>query len=243
MYRVLLIRPENGGLTKSEEAVILRLLTDSGFTVKVAPLGGIAEGEEAICAGFDGKPPHLLVVDLTAPASVAVGVLPLRHVQRIQKEAWGNDAPLLPLIALLSAAHFRGREWFAFADDFLGPPHAPDELISRLRLLLFRRQFTGERDALKFGTVTLLLAEGRAIVKGGKPIPFTPKEYELLRFLLSHPGRFFSRERLLDFVWGVDYTGGPRTVDIHIRRLRAKLPASEAESLENRRGIGYGIRS
>ena len=243
MYRVLLIRPEQSGNTNSDEVALLRLLTDAGLTIKTAPLGGIADGQELVCHAFEGKPPHVLVVDLTAPASVAVGVLPLRHLQRIQREAWGETAELLPTIVLLTQKHTHTREWFAFADDFLLPPHAPDELVVRVRLLLFRRQHIGERDILRFNDVTLFLSEGRATGAGNRILPLTPREYDLLRFLLTHRGRYFSRERLLGFVWGVDYEGGERTVDIHIRRLRMKLSPQTAELLENRRGIGYGFNT
>jgi DNA-binding response OmpR family regulator len=239
MYRVLLIRPE-AGAGSDDEVALLRLLTDNGLTVKVAPLGGIADGAETLCYAFDGRPPQLLVADLSAPRTVITGVLPLRHIRRIQQEPWGETADPLPLIALLAPAHLNTREWHPFVDDFLLPPHSPEELATRLRYLLFRRQKIEERDALRFEGVTLRLNEHRAVV-GTEPIPLTPREYELLRFLLTHRGRFFSRERLLDFVWGVDYDGGQRTVDIHIRRLRAKLPPDAAAFLENSRGVGYGF--
>jgi two-component system alkaline phosphatase synthesis response regulator PhoP len=74
-------------------------------------------------------------------------------------------------------------------------------------------------------------------------LPLTPREYELLQFLLTHRGRLFSRERLLDLVWGVDFEGGARTVDIHIRSLRAKLPPDAARLLTTQRGIGYGFQT
>jgi DNA-binding response OmpR family regulator len=243
MYRILLIRPERDGLSKADESALLRLLIDAGLTVKVAPLGGVGDGVETLCFAFDGRPPHLLVVDLSSPASVTVGALPLRHIQRIQKESWGDETENLPLIALLAPAHLNSREWFAFTDDFLLPPHAPDELIARIRLLLFRRQHIGERDVMRFQDLTLYLSEGKAVGPNGRAVLLTPKEYALVHFLLTHRGRFFSRERLIDFVWGVDFEGGLRTVDIHIRRLRMKLPPGVADRLENRRGIGYGFIS
>ena len=74
-------------------------------------------------------------------------------------------------------------------------------------------------------------------------LPLTPREYDLLRFLSLYRGKFFARDRLLDMVWGVDFEGGERTVDIHVRRLRAKMPSQAAHLLETRRGIGYGLRS
>ncbi|MDX1931049.1 MAG: response regulator transcription factor [Capsulimonadales bacterium] len=241
MYRVLLIRPERDGLSKADESVLLRLLTDAGFTLRTTPLGEVGEGTESLCFAFDGRPPHLLLVDLTAPASVPIGSLPLRHIQRLQREAWGEEAEPLPLIALMTSGHLGNREWFSFIDDFLMPPHAPDELVARIRFLLFRRQHIAERDVVRYQDLTLFISEAKAVGSDGTPIPLTPKEYALLRFLVTHRGRFYSRERLIDFVWGADFEGGPRTIDIHIRRLRMKLPPTVTERLENRRGVGYGF--
>ena len=91
--------------------------------------------------------------------------------------------------------------------------------------------------------MTLELSAGCARDAAGLLLPLTPREYELLRFLALHRGKFFARDRLLDLVWGVGFEGGERTVDIHIRRLRAKMPPLAAALLETRRGLGYGLRS
>ena len=91
------------------------------------------------------------------------------------------------------------------------------------------------------GGIRLSLAAGRAYSLDGRALPLTPREYELLRFLAEHRGRSFTREQLLLWVWGSGYDGGERTVDIHIRRLRTKLPAETAERLETRRGTGYRL--
>lgn len=81
----------------------------------------------------------------------------------------------------------------------------------------------------------------RALNAQMQALPLTPREYDLLAFLVTHRGKFFGREQLLVLVWGIQFEGGERTVDIHIRRLRAKLPMGCADRLQTRRGTGYGI--
>src|SRR5262245_35371125 len=114
MQRILLIVPERDGLSPADRSVLLKVLNDNGYAARSSPLGGLSEGADTICNAFSGRPPHLLVVDLTAPASVAAGTLPLRHIQRIQREAWGEDTPFLPVIALLTPDFLTLRELPAF---------------------------------------------------------------------------------------------------------------------------------
>jgi DNA-binding response OmpR family regulator len=134
------------------------------------------------------------------------------------------------------------RDLPAFLDDFLAPPYDPVEALARLRLLLFRRRHVEGGDQVRYHDLTLDLATGRAYAAGStQEIALTPREWELLRFLVTNQGRRYGRERLVDLVWGVHYEGGPRTVDIHIRRLRAKLPPEAGQRLETLRGIGYGF--
>ena len=146
----------------------------------------------------------------------------------------------VPVIALLSAKNSAARDWYALCDEFLCPPHDPIELLSRARHVLFRRRQVETGDVLRFADVTLHLSSATAKAED-VTLSLTPREWELLRFLLTHRGKWFAREQLVDFVWGVDYDGGARTVDIHIRRLRAKLPPQASAALLNRRGLGYGF--
>ena len=122
MYRVLLIGPEQNGLNPHDQAALLRLLNDNGLNAIAAPLGGLSDGGETLCYAFGGRPPHLLVVDLTALGSVAAGTLPLRHIQRIQRETWGEGGELLPLIALLAPGHLSHTDLPAYIDDFCCHP-------------------------------------------------------------------------------------------------------------------------
>lgn len=228
-------------MNETDRQALEQILNANGYTVAVAPLGGLADGPDSLCYAFSGRPPQILVVDLTAPATVRAGTLPLRHIQRIQKETWGEDSDTLPLIAFLSEAHLTQRDWLAFVDDFLVCSPTPDELLARIRLLMFRRQHVENSGIITLHDLTLDMVSCRATDAASQPLPLTPREFDLLRFLLTHRGKLFSRERLLDLVWGIDYEGGARTVDIHIRRLRAKLPPRAATCLETRRGVGYGF--
>lgn len=122
--------------------------------------------------------------------------------------------------------------------DFVvhGAGHA--ECAARVRLLLSDTESQGRSDLISVDNMTINLATYQVTV-GGKPIDFTYLEYALLSFLVRHPGHTFSRDALLQHVWGFDYYGGSRTVDVHVRRIRAKLGPDLAQRLETVRGVGY----
>lgn len=116
---------------------------------------------------------------------------------------------------------------------------APDEEMKlRCRRLLWPGEATADADFVHVGSMTINLATYQVKI-AGEPIDLTFMEYALLSFLATHPGRIYSREVLLSQVWGFDYYGGSRTVDVHVRRLRAKLGPEMAQHLETVRGAGY----
>lgn len=231
MVRILFVTPDPEGIHCLGEA-----LERTGMQSLIAHSDSTTDALNRACSGMY---PDLVVADVRQSCDA----LPLRALRRRLSEAWDQGANTAPLVlALLGARQTAARDWFPLADDFLAPPHAPEELVARIRLLLFRRRQVDIGDSLRFLDVTLDLQGGTARHgASGDTVSLTPREWELLRFLLTHRGKLHSRERLLDFVWGVDYSGGPRTVDIHVRRLRAKLPPAAAAALENRRGLGYGF--
>ena len=186
---------------------------------------------------FAGRPPDLLLADL----SQAADYLPLICLRRLLVQCWGEEMPRLPCLALFEPRHLQLPDWPTQIDDFLLPPYAPAEALARLALLLFRHRYVRDASMVSFTGVTLDLAENLVRDTEGNALPLTPREFELLRFLVTHQGKFFGRDRLLDLVWGVDYEGGERTVDIHVRRLRAKLPPESSALLQTRRGGGYGL--
>jgi DNA-binding response OmpR family regulator len=125
-------------------------------------------------------------------------------------------------------------------DDFIVLPYVPAELYARIRALEWRRSEFLTEERLKIGSLVIDRA-GHQVAVDGRRVTLTAKEFALLAFLAANRGRVFSREALLGRVWGARYDGGARTVDIHVRRLRAKL--GYALPLETVRGAGYKLRT
>lgn len=238
MQNILIVVPSSPSGPTSALAETLR---SAGYGVVRRVLDdGDADAVETLCALFAGRPPDLLVCDLSA----ARDCLPLRHLRALLRQTWGDDFRLPPILSLMNAAHLTQQDWPAYTDDFLLAPYAPSELTARVTLLLFQQRHVRTDETLHFADVVVDLATGAARAHGDTEVlPLTPREYDLLRFLVTHRGKFFARDRLLDLVWGVGFEGGERTVDIHVRRLRVKLPPGVAGRLETRRGIGYGLRT
>lgn len=127
-------------------------------------------------------------------------------------------------------------------DDFLVLPAEPAELARRVERILWHRHGIDSENFVSVGTLQLDLSNYRVTVSG-EPVVMTFKEYELLRFLAMNAGRVFTREQLLNRVWGYDYFGGARTVDVHIRRIRAKIEIHGHEFIETVRNVGYRLVS
>jgi DNA-binding response OmpR family regulator len=123
-------------------------------------------------------------------------------------------------------------------DDFCLHPFQPKELDTRLKHLFWRTGRGTRPDLIEYGPLLLNLETYQAAV-GGSPLDLTYMEYELLKFLASHPGKVFTREVLLNRVWGYEYYGGARTVDVHVRRLRAKLGDEHVSLIQTVRSVGY----
>jgi len=130
------------------------------------------------------------------------------------------------------------------ADDYVTKPFGARELVARVKAVLRRARGYGEPDTvLRRGELTVD-GEGRRALLAGEPLELTPKEFDLLYLLASRPGRVFSREELLRDVWGYDYAGSTRTVDVHVQRLRRKLGDSPAAPrfIETVHGLGYRFK-
>jgi DNA-binding response OmpR family regulator len=125
-------------------------------------------------------------------------------------------------------------------DDFCLTPFQPRELEVRLTHLLWRAGRASRPELIEHGPLVLNVETYQAAI-GGRPLDLTYMEYELLKFLAGHPGKVFTREVLLSRVWGYEYYGGARTVDVHIRRLRAKLGEEHANLIQTVRSVGYSF--
>ncbi len=150
-----------------------------------------------------------------------------------------RDLPLEPLLLVVHEQQLADLELREdLFDDFVVTPFRPGELEARLKHL-FWRTGTGTRpELIEYGPLLLNLETYQAGI-GGRPLDLTYMEYELLKFLATHPGKVFTRETLLSRVWGYEYYGGARTVDVHIRRLRAKLGEEHAGLIQTVRSVGY----
>ncbi|MBH5320285.1 response regulator transcription factor [Paenibacillus sp. GSMTC-2017] len=127
------------------------------------------------------------------------------------------------------------------ADDYITKPFDMLELLARLKSLLRRMQSAGEtqqQDEIRLGEIVLHVSKRTAFADDMK-LDLTPKEFDLLALLVSRPDRVYTREQLLDLVWGMDYAGGTRTVDIHVQRVRKKLGPTISETIQTVHGIGY----
>ncbi len=127
-------------------------------------------------------------------------------------------------------------------DDFILSPPVPEELVLRARRLIRRRAAPDDEDVVSAGDLVINKANFEVAV-GGRRVSLRYKEYELLLLMASNPGRVFPRETLLNRIWGYDYLGGTRTVDVHIRRLRSKIEDAEHTFIETVWQVGYRFRS
>src|SRR6476619_4138544 len=211
--------------------LVARYLDKAGFTTERT-----GSGRDALAA-IVARPPDLLVLDLMLP-----------HVDGLEvcRAVRANDASAaLPIIMLTARAdeseRIVGLE--LGADDYLAKPFSPNELVARVRALLRRAQ-RGEGPALPTKTLAYgpiaLDTERHIVLLSGRDVTLTAKEFLLLQYLLQHRGRVLSRDVLLTDVWGYRYTGGTRTVDVHVRRLREKLPVL-TDSLVTVKQFGYKL--
>lgn len=200
-------------------------LEKAGF--RVAAFG---DGEEGLEQLFASRP-DAVVLDLMLPGRNGLEIL-----REVRAEPATVDVPVIVLTA-------RGAEMDKLlgfdhgADDYLTKPFSPRELIARVRALLRRSRPASGEHVLERGPLRIEPSSREAMV-GGERLVLTPREFDLLVFLARHPGRVVSRDELLRKVWGYDYLGETRTVDVHVRRLRQKL-GEHHTFIETVTGSGY----
>jgi phosphate regulon transcriptional regulator PhoB len=194
----------------------------------------ISDGQKAL-ERIRRQPPDLLVLDLMLP-----GMDGLELCRILRSEPATKRLPIIMLTARAEETDkIVGLEMGA--DDYLTKPFSPKELMARIRAVFRRNQPPEEAKAvLNYGKITLD-GERHLVSVSKKEVELTAKEFGLLEYLLKRPGRVLSREQILNAVWGQDYYGGNRTVDVHIRHLRKKIPLLDAAILTVK-SFGYKLK-
>jgi DNA-binding response OmpR family regulator len=192
-----------------------------------------ASGVEALNAARQ-QPPDTIVLDLMLP-----GMDGLEVCRALRGDAATAAIPIIMLTARAEETdRIVGLE--LGADDYLAKPFSPNELVARVKALLRRAQRAPTSESqLKFGSIVMDLSR-HTVADAGRDVKLTAKEFMLLQYLMQHRGRVLSRDLLLGDVWGYRYTGGTRTVDVHVRRLREKLPVL-VDALVTIKQFGYKL--
>ncbi len=220
-------------LVVEDEAPLVTMLRynleKQGFRVEEA-----ADGQEALTRIAEVKP-DLILLDWMLPAMSGIEVC-----RQIRRKPGTRDLPVIMVTARAEDAA-AGRGLNTGADDYITKPFQMDTLLARIRALLRRAGATPAKGTLKFHDIVMDLAAWR-VQRQGRSIHLGPTEFRLLEFFMQHPGRVFSREELLDAVWGPDIPVEPRPVDVHIRRLRKALDGpGEIDVIRTVRAAGYAL--
>jgi two-component system, OmpR family, alkaline phosphatase synthesis response regulator PhoP len=216
---VLLVEDE-----ESLASLVEAYLAQEGFSV-----ASVRSGEEAL-ARIEREPVRLVVLDLNLPDMDGLDVC-----KRIRAR---SSVPVVMLTARDEESD-RLAGLGAGADDYIGKPFSPKELVARMKAVLRRAEPGGspaDDQPIALGDVVVHRA-GREVTVAGDPVALRPKEFELLAYLIQNRGAVFSRDTLLERVWGYDYAGGTRTVDVHVAQLRRKL--ARPDLIRTVRGAGY----
>ncbi len=220
-------------LVVDDEADLLTLvrynLERAGFEV-----GEAVDGEEAM-AMIAERRPDLVLLDWMLPQFSGIEVC-----RRVRRSAHTQNLPIIMLTARGEESdRVRGLDYGA--DDYIVKPFSPSELVARVRAVLRRLRPAFEAEILQFSDVTMDLAEFR-VTRSGDSVRLAPTEFRLLRHFMEHPGRVFTREQLLNAVWGREVYLEPRTVDVHVRRLRRTLNAGGRQDIiRTVRAAGYAM--
>lgn len=220
-------------LIVEDEAALVELLRynleKEGYRVTVA-----ADGEDGLSAVEESKP-DLVILDWMLPL-----VSGLEVCRQLRRKPATRALPIIMLTARSEETdRVRGLE--IGADDYITKPFSPSELMARVRAVLRRAQPSAATDVLSYGGLVMDLAAHR-VLRNGRHVHLGPTEFRLLKYLMERPGRVYSREQLLDAVWGQDIYVELRTVDVHIRRLRKAINGpADPDLIRTVRSAGYAL--
>jgi DNA-binding response OmpR family regulator len=209
--------------------LVVRYLDKAGYSTT-----RVSSGRDALDS-VRTKPPDLMVLDLMLPHVDGLEVCRLLRAN--------DKTAVIPIIMLTARAEESERivGLEIGADDYLAKPFSPNELVARVKALLRRahRATPEPGRPLTYGDI-VVDTEKHTVALEGRDVTLTAKEFLLLEYLMRHRGRVLSRDHLLEHVWGYRYTGGTRTVDVHVRRLREKLPVL-TDALATVKQFGYKL--
>ncbi|MFT8245728.1 phosphate regulon transcriptional regulator PhoB [Roseomonas sp. BN140053] len=228
---------ESGGrptiLVVEDEAPLLTLLRYNlerqGFRVEEA-----ADGQEALLRVAEGRP-DLVLLDWMLPALSGLEVC-----RQLRRRPNTRDLPII-MVTARTEDQDAVRALDTGADDYIAKPFAIDALLARIRALLRRTGAGPVRGVLSWRDLAMD-QDAHRVTRNGRALHLGPTEYRMLEFLMQHPGRVFSREQVLDAVWGRDIHVEPRTVDVHVRRLRKAVNGpGEEDIIRTVRSAGYAL--
>jgi len=222
MLRLLMIARETEAL-----AGLRAQMAGSGFACAIVPHG------QELAEEISTYRPDLVLLEID-------GSLPAAEMQAIVRGL--KEERHLPVIALLPQDRLGSLNGNLDIDDFITSPGDGRELALRAKRLLSQARNIEGGELVQCDGLLIDLARCEVTLEG-RIVELTFKEYELLKFLASHRGRVYSREALLNQVWGYDYYGGDRTVDVHVRRLRSKIEDAKHTFIETVRNIGYRFKA
>lgn len=207
--------------------LVVYTLAQMGFPIK--GYGSVAAFDEAMKSEL----PKLILLDIMLPDEDGLSIL-----RRLRADRRTADIAVI-MVTARGAEYEKVQGLDLGADDYITKPFGMAELAARVRARLRRSAPKPDKDVLACGDIALNHA-AHTVTVAGEEILLTPKEYELLHLLMANRGMAFSREQLLERIWDYSYSGGTRTVDVHIQTLRAKLGAC-GDMIETVRGIGYRL--
>jgi len=222
-------------LIVEDEAPLLTLLRynleKQGFRVDEA-----ADGQEALLRVAEARP-DVMLLDWMLPSLSGIEVC-----RQLRRRTETRDLPII-MVTARTEDQDAVRALDIGADDYIAKPFAIEHVIARIRALLRRSGRVASKGSLAYADLAMD-QDAHRVTRAGRPLHLGPTEYRLLEFFLQHPGRVFAREQLLDAVWGRDIHVEPRTVDVHIRRLRKAInQGDEIDLIRTVRSAGYALDS